>query len=73
MNARWLRPYNRGSQQECREQAARRAARLMNNYDVPGIPPLTLGQKLQMLTLALLIALTLCGLGGLLLVPAPHP
>ncbi len=62
---------NRGSQYQtgrC-DAAARRAARLMNGYTIPGVEPLSLVEKVGIVILALLIALTLFGMAGLVLPP----
>lgn len=52
-----------------REAAARHAARLVNRYTIPGVEPLSLREKLWILVLALVIALTPFGMAGLVLPP----
>lgn len=61
------------SQDRRREEAAKQAARLMNRYEIPGVAPLTFLQKVEMVMLALVLALVLFGMIGILLPPRVHP
>lgn len=56
-----------------REEAAKQAARLMNRYQIPGVAPLTLLEKVEIVVLALVLALVLFGMIGIILPPPVHP
>jgi hypothetical protein len=45
----------------------------MNRYEVPGVAPLTVLQKVEMVVLALVLALVLFGMIGIVLPPRIHP
>jgi len=67
----WL-PFHRPrTEAERREELARRAARVINSYAIPGIGPLTFREIVKIVLLALFLALTLFGMLGAVL-PPPH-